>query len=158
MALLFGKERSLDTHIVELHWDDRPAIAQASAIIRGVFDDPVRYSTERIAEEMQPALPPLDRVFLVAYRHGRLVGIGGIKSADWASNTHVLYLSAVEKESRGNGIGRALIRARVEWIQGCNPHGRILVSTARPRRYRDHGFRPVDRQKLGDRHLMLLEY
>lgn len=127
-------------------------------MILGVFADAGRYSAERITQELQPLPAPLERVFLVAYHHGRLVGAGGIKSADWASNTHILYLSAVEQDSRGNGVGRALIRARLDWIQSRNPHGRILVSTAKPRRYRDHGFRAVNRNRVGDKHLMLLEY
>ena len=158
MALPVREERPLDTHIVELHWDDRTAVAQAATLLLTVFAGDGRYSSERIDQELRPSPPPLQRQFFVAYRHGRLVGIGGAKSADWASNTHILYLSAVEPESRGHGIGRALIRARVDWVRGQNPHGRILVSTAKPKRYRDHGFRPVNRERIGDKHLMLLEY
>lgn len=148
----------MDTHIVALHWDDRQAIAQAKDVILAVFANDGRYPAERIAAELKPARPPLLRQFFVAYRHGRLVGTGGVKSADWASDTYLLYLSAVEAESRGRGIGRTLIRTRLEWIQCQAPHGRILVSTAKPKRYRDHGFRPVSRERLGDKHLMLLEY
>ncbi len=148
----------MDTHIVELHWNDRPAVAEARAVILGVFADDPRYTAERIDRELHPATPPLLRRFFVAYRHGKLVGAGGIKSADWASDTYVLYLSAVEPESRGHGIGRALIRARLDWVHCQAPHGRILVSTAKPKRYKDHGFRAINRERLGDRHLMLLEY
>lgn len=127
-------------------------------MILGVFGNDPRYSAARIASELRPARPPLQRQFFVAYRNGELVGAGGLKSADWASDTYLLYLSAVEEPSRGHGIGRALIRARLDWIMGQSPHGRVLVSTAKPRRYRDHGFRPINRERLGDKQLMLLEY
>lgn len=148
----------MDAHVVELHWDDRPAVALARGVILGVFGDDPRYTPARIASELRAARPPMQRQFFVAYREGQLVGAGGIKSADWASDTFLLYLSAVDEASRGLGIGRALIRARLDWVFRQAPHGRVLVSTAKPKRYRDHGFRPVNRERLGDKHLLLLEY
>jgi GNAT superfamily N-acetyltransferase len=87
-----------------------------------------------------------------------VVGIGGIKAADWASDTHILYLSAVAEHARGQGIARALIAARIAWAMENFPRGRLLVSTARPRRFSRLGFRLMGKQEAGGRRLMLLEF
>jgi GNAT superfamily N-acetyltransferase len=147
-----------DVGIVELLWSDQAAIAEAAALIARIFDDPLQYSPARIEAELQPAVPPLHRQFFAAYSGGRMVGAAGLKSADWASGTAVLYLSVVAPEFRGRGIGRALVKARVAWLRGRLPHGRVLVSTAKPRRFLDLGFCRVNRKELGGRSLMFLEY
>lgn len=87
-----------------------------------------------------------------------MVGVGGIKAADWASDTHILYLSAVAEHARGQGIARSLIAARIAWTMENFPHGRLLVSTARPRRFTRLGFRLMGKQEAGGRRLMLLEF
>lgn len=147
-----------DFSIVELPWSEPSAVAEARALVGRVFADPVRYSAERVESEIQPAAAPLQRSFFVAYRDGELVGAGGLKSADWASHTHVLYLSVVAAEHRGQGIGRALVKARLDWLRQEQRHGRVLVSTSKEKRFLDFGFRRISRQDRYDRCLMLLEY
>ena len=94
-----------------------------------------------------------------AARHGdEVVGIGGIKAADWASDTHILYLSAVTEHARGQGIARALIAARIAWAMENFTAGRMLVSTARPRRFARLGFRLMGKREAAGRRLMLLEF
>lgn len=147
-----------DFSIVDLPWSEPAAVGEARALVVRVFADPRRYSVERVAGEMQPAPVPEQRRFFVAYRGGVLVGSGGLKSADWASHTHVLYLSVVAPEHRGLGIGRALVKARLDWLRREQRHGRVLVSTTREKRFLDFGFRRISRQDRYDRCLMLLEY
>lgn len=147
-----------DFDVVELAWSDGPAVAAAAALIATAFADPERYAPERITAELQPTPSPLERQFFVAYRHGYLVGAAGLKAADWASGTHILYLSAVAADCRGLGIGRALVRARLDWLRQRFASGRVLVSTSKPKRFRSLGFRRVNRAGATGRHLMFLEY
>ena len=110
----------------------------------------------------QVRLEALDPVFyqqfFVAIEAGEVIGIGGVKAADWASETHILHLSAVAPERRGQGIGRALIAARVDWVEANHSHGRILVSTAKVRRYRDLGFVEIRASRVGGRQLMVRRF
>lgn len=148
----------LDITPVELDWQDSDGIAIARHLVVAAFDNAERYPEQRISEELQPASAPQYRQFIVAWHEGRMVGAGGIKSADWASGTHILYLSAVESAMRGRGIGRALVRARLDWIFARHEHGRVLVSTQKPKRYRDMGFREVSRKASPGPRLMMLEF
>jgi predicted N-acetyltransferase YhbS len=148
----------LDIAAVELDWNDSEGVAAARRLIVTAFDNAQRYPEQRIEKELQPAAAPQYRQFLVAWHEGRMVAAGGMKSADWASDTHILYLSAVESALRGKGIGRALVRARLDWIFERHEHGRILVSTLKPKRYRDMGFREVCRKASPAPRLMLLEF
>ena len=77
---------------------DREAAAD---VILAAFADPTRYGRERLVEQLAPAAMPFYRRFFVARRQGELVGVGGIKAADWASDTHILYLDAVAEHARG---------------------------------------------------------
>ena len=148
----------LDITPVELDWRDSEGITAAQNLIVTAFDNADRYPEQRIAEELQPASVPQYRQFIVVWHEGRMVGAGGIKSADWASGTHILYLSAVESSVRGRGIGRALVRARLDWIFARHEHGRILVSTSKPKRYRDMGFREASRKAPPGPRLIMLEF
>ena len=69
--------------------------------------------------------------FFIATKGRQIVGVAGVKAADWALKTHLLYLSAVAPEMRGKGVGRALLDARLEWIKRKFDSGRVLVLTAR---------------------------
>jgi predicted N-acetyltransferase YhbS len=65
----------------------------------------------------------------------------------------------INQTSRGRkDIGRALVRARLDWIFARHDHGRILVSTLKPKRYRDMGFREICRKASPTPRLMLLEF
>lgn len=147
-----------DFGIAEIAWSDEAAVAAAKALVLRVFDDPHLYAAERIDGELQPAAPPLLRCFFAAYQHGQMVGVGGIKSADWASNTYLLYLSVVAPEYRGRGIARALLKARLDWLQRRVSHGRVLVSSNKSRRFLDLGFRQINAGERGGKALMFLEY
>lgn len=134
---------------------DRDAAAD---VLLAAFADPDRYSRERLIDQLAPAPMPFYRQFFVAHRQGELVGVGGIKAADWASDTHILYLSAVAEHARGQGIARALIATRIAWLMENYEHGRLLVSTARSRRFNRLGFRIAGKHDAGGRRLMLLEF
>ena len=143
--------RALDVH-------DMIQLDTAIDLVENAFADPDRYGRERIAREMLADDPVFYRQFLVAIKGGRIVGVGGIKAADWAAKTHLLYLSAVAPERRGQGIARALLAARVEWLARRFDCGRVLVSTARTRRFREFGFTEVRGSEIDGRQLMLYSF
>ncbi|MBP5988095.1 MAG: GNAT family N-acetyltransferase [Azonexus sp.] len=136
-----------------------PALVDACiTLIVNAFADPERYSRERLSREICAGDPIFYRQFFVAMQAGEVLAVGGVKAADWATKTHLLYLSAVTPERRGEGIGRALIKARIEWIESTFQSGRILVSAARTRRFRDLGFREVRNSAVGGKHLLMRRF
>lgn len=119
-------------------------------------DNNERYSIDRLESELTNRCGWKYRIFFAANIGSRLVGIGAIKAADWASNTHIMYLSAVHEESRGMGIGTALEHARIEYVKQSFSCGRILVSTKHHKRFSKHGFDVVS--EIDGRHMMCLEF
>jgi len=106
-----------------------PALLEScTTLIVNAFADPVRYSAERVGHELRSNDKVFYRQFFIAVQDGEIRAVGGVKAADWAAKTHLLYLSAVAPESRGQGIGRALIKARIEWLEKNFPSGRIIGS------------------------------
>jgi GNAT superfamily N-acetyltransferase len=106
-------------------------------------------------------MPFYRRFFIATARYGdeeRVVGAGGVKAADWASNTHILYLSAVHPEYRNRGIGKRLVKARVEWIRSKFKQGRVVVSTDKLDRFKQLGFRVATKTCDQGRALMILDY
>src|SRR5574343_1735957 len=112
-------------------------------LIVNAFADPERYNLDRVRRELCCDDPVFYRRFFVAIEDGQIVALGGVKAADWASRTHILYLSAVAPEKRGKGIGRALIKARLDWLESNFKSGRVLVSATKARRFRDLGFHEI---------------
>jgi predicted N-acetyltransferase YhbS len=143
--------RTLDVH-------DPGQLEASIDLIEHAFADPDLYDRERIAREILGNHPVFYRQFFVAIKGGRIVGVGGVKAADWSAKTHLLYLSAVTPEMRGQGIGRSLIEARMEWVERQFATGRILVSTARTKRFREFGFVEIKGSEINDRHLMLYRF
>ena len=127
-------------------------------LIVNAFADPERYNLDRVRRELCCDDPLFYRRFFVAIEEGQIVALGGVKAADWASRTHILYLSAVSPAKRGQGIGRALIKARLDWLESTFKSGRILVSATKPRRFRDLGFRELRNGNLDGKHLMLRRF
>ncbi|MGJ0516241.1 MAG: GNAT family N-acetyltransferase [Methylomicrobium sp.] len=117
-----------------------------------------RYEKCRLVTELCPAETlPFYRKFFGAYlTDGTLIGVGGIKAADWASDTHILYLMAVDKAHRDQGVGTDLEKSRIEWLLNNFNHGRCLVSTRHKKRFVRWGFKGVS--EIDDRYLMLLEF
>lgn len=144
--------------IDELDPDQPQLVQQAVSIVVESFGDSRRYDEERIRKEFWPAPAPFYRRFLVARDGDSVLGVAGAKAADWAADTHLLYLSAVATEARGQGIGKALVRARLNWITETFRHGRILVSTAKTSRFKTLGFKAVSEDADGEKHLMLFEF
>jgi GNAT superfamily N-acetyltransferase len=137
-------------------------VIQTVELLHGSFAGSDRYTVSRLNEELKPLSEPLYRQFFIAMAHtrkaDRVIGVGGIKAADWASNTHILYLSAVHPDFRNQGIGKKLVRARVEWIRANFSTGRVLVSTPKIDRFRQFGFKQVSKSCEKGRALMLMEY
>ena len=135
---------------------DSEVLNTAAAVLAAAFNEPGRYSIERIRDVLQPAEAPFYRRFFIARLDGELVGVGGIKAADWASNTHVLYLSAVAEHARGRGIARALVQARIDWVRAQHKTGTLLVSTRHRKRFAQLGFKPFGETEEHGRTLMML--
>lgn len=115
-----------------------------------------RYSLDRLDDGLKNRSGWNYRQFFAANIGSQLVGIGAIKAADWASNTHIMYLSAVHVDSRGMGIGTALERTRIAYIRENFSSGRILVSTKHSKRFQKHGFDVVS--EIDGRYMMCLEF
>ena len=137
-------------------------VIQTVEVLHASFAGSDRYTVSRLSEELKPAGLPLYRQFFIATlnvkNEERVVGVGGVKAADWASNTHILYLSAVHPEFRNQGIGKKLVRARVEWIRAKFGHGRVLVSTPKLERFKQFGFKPASRTCDKGRAIMIMEF
>ena len=117
-----------------------------------------RYEKNRLITEVSPLDElPFYRKFFGAYDlEGKLIGIGGIKAADWASDTHILYLMAVDKAHRGQGVGSDLEMIRIQWLRENFLRGRCLVSTKHKKRFERWGFGSLS--EIDNRHLMMLEF
>lgn len=145
-----------ELQITQLEASDSEALGAAAAVLAQAFNEPGRYSLERIQSVIAPAEPPFYRRFFVARLAGEVVGVGGVKAADWASNTHVLYLSAVAEHARGRGIARALVQARIDWLHEQHHSGILLVSTRHRKRFAQFGFKPFSETEEHGRTLMML--
>jgi GNAT superfamily N-acetyltransferase len=129
-----------------------------ATLIVNAFADHERYNLDRVRSELRCDDPVYYRRFFIAVENSQIIALGGVKAADWASKTHILYLSAVSPEKRGRGIGRALIKARLDWLKTTFKSGRILVSATKTRRFRDLGFRELRNGNIDGKHLMLARF
>jgi len=142
--------------ISELDPGDGECMNAAARVLAEAFNEPGRYSLERIRDVISPVEMPFYRRFFIARLGDEVVGAGGIKAADWASNTHVLHLSAVAEHARGQGIARALVQARIDWVRSNFKSGTLLVSTRHRKRFVRFGFKPFDETEEHGRTLMML--
>lgn len=135
---------------------------QTIQVLHACFSGGERYNVSRLTEEVKAQDMPFYRRFFIATAKvgmkERVIGAGGVKAADWASNTHILYLSAVHPDYRNRGIGKRLVKARVEWIRSKFEQGRVIVSTDKLDRYKQLGFRNATKFCDQGRVLMVLEY
>ncbi|MEY4211265.1 MAG: hypothetical protein RLZ92_1646 [Pseudomonadota bacterium] len=117
-----------------------------------------RYERSRLVTEINSVEEqPFYKKFFAAYDlEGQLIGAGGIKAADWASDTHILYMMAVDVAHRGQGVGSGLEAARIQWMRDHFTHGRCLVSTKHRKRFERWDFKIVN--ELNNRYLMILEF
>lgn len=145
-----------------LNVEEPERVIQAVEVLHGSFAGNNRYTVSRLSDELKPAGLPLYRHFFIAtlnVKHEeRVIGVGGVKAADWASNTHILYLSAVNPEFRNQGIGKKLVRARIEWIREKFGHGRVLVSTPKLERFKQFGFKPASKTCDKGRAIMIMDF
>lgn len=141
--------------------DSEKAI-QAIEVLHASFAGSDRYTVSRLTEELKPSSLPLYRQFFIitlkVKGEDRVVGVGGVKAADWASNTHILYLSAVHPDFRNRGIGKKLVKSRVEWIRSEFERGRVLVSTPKLERFRQFGFNLATKPCDKGRAIMIMEF
>ncbi|MEY2632431.1 MAG: hypothetical protein RIR00_1085 [Pseudomonadota bacterium] len=148
----------MTTYRIQLLDNQNPAqVRDARDLLLTAFADPLRYDTARIEAALRPAPPPFYRQFFVARQDQQVCGVAGIQAADWATRTHLLFLSAVAPSFRHQGIGRALVEARLNWLRQHHAPGRVLVSTAKPRRFKQLGFRIIAGSRKEGRWLMRLE-
>lgn len=148
--------------IKPLNRNESERVIQSVELLHGCYSNNQRYTVERLIEELKPMPKPIYRKFFVATTNSkqgeRIVGVGGIKAADWASDTHLLYLSAVHADFRNKGIGKGLVEARLEWLKREYQSGKVLVSTQKHERFKRLGFNQISKVCERDRSIMLLEY
>lgn len=142
--------------IYALATDDEIQFAMIQLYQHAYPNDNERYGVDRLTDELNQRSGWNYRKFFIAFHESRLVGVGGVKAADWASNTHVMYLAVVHPDYRGQGIGNALEKARINWVKSTFDAGRILVSTKHHRRFDKHGFDEVS--MIDGRYLMCLTF
>lgn len=130
----------------------------AVTLLVNAFAKPDYYGPQRLHEEIRTLTDVFYRQFFVARKDGKIIGIGGVKAADWATRTHLLYLSAVAPEHRGQGIGRALLKTRLDWIFENFTSGRILVSSSKTKRFKEMGFALVPKSGVDGRYLMMRRF
>ena len=154
--------KTITVQVAVLDDAESEKVIQTVEVLHGSFAGSDRYTVSRLTEEVKPAGEPLYRHFFIATvktkAEERVVGVGGVKAADWASNTHVLYLSAVHSDFRNSGIGKKLVKARVDWIRTHFGSGRVVVSTPKIERFKQFGFRPVTRACDKGRAIMIMEF
>lgn len=144
--------------IETLDTSSRVLVDAAVNLLVNAFAKPDHYGPQRLNDEIQTLTGTFYRQFFVAQIDGKIIGVGGVKGAEWASRTHLLYLSAVAPEHRGQGIGRALLKARLDWIESNFTAGRILVSSAKAKRFRDLGFSLIPKSGIDGRFLMIRRF
>lgn len=127
-------------------------------LLVNAFAEQELQARKHLPSELQTIGGRFYRQFFIARQDSRIVGVSGIKAAEWANATHLLYLSAVAPELRGQGIGRALLQARLEWIEKHFASGRILVVSAKAKRFRDFGFSLVPKSGVDGRFLMMRRF
>ena len=94
--------------------------------------------------------------FIVAVKEdGEIIGVAGWGKLEFASRTWGLFLSSVNRDCRGQGVGTALVRERLRRIEEQTQQGRVLVSTRHRKRFAKLGFRSVDYDQELSLHLML---
>lgn len=117
-----------------------------------------QYAAPRVQERLTSGLSGDDaapRFIVAAKDDGVIVGVGGWGKLDFASRTWGLFLSSVNREYRGQGVGTALVRERLRRIEEETSCGRVLVSTRHRKRFEKLGFRSVDYDEELSLHLML---
>ncbi len=158
--------QSKSFQVTALDTNDAENVIQAIEVLHRCFSDKERYSIERLGNELVPESISKSvgfyRQFFVATINEcdteRVVGVAGVKAADWASDTHVLYMSAVHPEYRNRGIGKKLVKTRIDWIHSQFVAGRVLVSTAKIDRFKQFGFKAVTQSSETSRSIMLMEF
>ncbi|MFZ4538994.1 GNAT family N-acetyltransferase [Propionivibrio sp.] len=145
-------------HIDKLDVSNHLLTESCVALLVNAFARQERYNAERLRDELLGGSSLFYRQFFVAYAAGEIIGFGGVKAADWASHTHILYLSAVAPEHRGQGIGHELVKVRIDWVKQNFKSGRILVSSAKAKRFRELGFADVPKSAIDGRHLMMRRF
>lgn len=142
----------------ELDVSDAEKCIKSLELLATCFADRERYSVQRLAEEIKQTQMPFYRKFFIAEYQGIVVGVGGIKALDWASDTHALYLSSVAPTFRNRGIGKALVKARLHWLEKNFQSGRVLVSTQKIERFKSFGFKGMSQPSRDGRVIMLKEF
>lgn len=158
--MTMGRLKSLVYQTLDLSKPEQ--VIQSVEVLHLCFPGNDRYTIERLINELRLSSDVFYRKFFVATvperNQERVVGVAGIKAADWASDTHILYLSAVHPEFRNQGIGKTLLKLRVEWVKSEFKHGRVLVSTAKLDRFKQFKFRLATRSCEKGRSLMVMEF
>lgn len=117
------------------------------------------YQRNEIQNILLQSLAPNNKsTFIVARVDTEIVGVGGFEKTRFASDTWVLYLLAVDKKYRNQGIGTALIKKRIAMIEQNNHNGRILVSTKHPERFKKLDFKIIDEDIVNNTTLLMKRF
>lgn len=150
---------TFESYTIRLLEIDDDTITQAvNLLCANCPNESARYDDERLRGEIECLnTRPFYKLFFGAYdSDNSLVAVGGVKAADWASDTHILYTMAVDKAHRGKGLGSKLEWIRIQWVREHFNHGRFLVSTKHKKRFERWDFHVIS--EINGRHLMMLTF
>ena len=135
--------------------------SDAQALVEHVNDvgaEEVYIHTERLSksvEEERAFLEGLDdesALFLVAEIHGKLVGSADVVRGRHSKNRHTAQLGiALRKETRGLGLGTAMMQASIDWARAIGIRkltlGVFATNTVARKLYGNLGFKEEGRLK-----------
>ena len=103
-----------------------------------------------------------DNQVIVAVSHGAIVGCYQLTYIRGLSHLGGLRAQIesvrVSSAQRNQGIGRAMVKARIDWLEERFDFGRILVSVAKTKRFREMGFNEVRKSTIDGRHLLVRKF
>lgn len=114
-------------------------VARAFTLRRGVL--PPQYRADRVSfRQRDSTRARTPERFLVAVDDHEMVGIGGYAKSTASPIAWDLVLCAVDPDRQRQGIGRALISARLDAIRARTGEAVVSVATRQPERFAPFGF------------------
>ena len=80
-----GRLKKIRFELLDL--GDAEKVISSIELLSTCFANKERYTVKRLTDELKESAKPFYRQFIVAIADEEVVGCGGVKALDWASNT-----------------------------------------------------------------------